>query len=251
MELLILPRSWILANHAHHKALALIINKLYSKPMHRFGIITSPRVKNEATFIDDFSFGLKKEATLYLLLGPDRAFQQMRDDGITRDFDSGIDSLDQAFDCDIPEKYHPMFPLTQITEVHCADDFELTPEVMNRVVGTAGYKSLDDGRYELTAYTSFMRGLGPRLIDITAQHFLRSLNKPSFVVVAEVIVQHNLVKYYTDKCGFVKSSRPDVWVKTSSGGDVIDSPLENGILATRDFSLASLERTITGDTSSQ
>lgn len=257
-ELVVLPREWVFGAHGGFQSLAKIINKGYSKPIHKYNVILSPRIREPETFVADFT--PKKYVSLHivLLLGPETVFSQLEADGYVRDFDRPNDSLEAAFSCDIPEKYRGLFNLNENVPVkvtEASSDYVLTPDVLYRVLATAGVKAFAEDLgvphvrpFELSTFTSYMRGSGPVVLELLIKHVFTNKNiydllaAEKVVLYADVIKEHQLVEYYVSKCGFKMTEREDVKVLLNPEGGLKDST--SSFRATRDFHLALLAREI-------
>ncbi|RCK55678.1 Sporulation protein RMD6 [Candida viswanathii] len=268
-EVIALPYSWI---HAHGPSsrfenLLNLINTSYNKPRYKFGIIKTPRIKNNESILLDLAIGVSDEICIYLLLGEPEIFDELFDvDGYRRDLTTESTTVHQAFANDIPEKYYPVFDLDKIdtTSVKFAsDDFEFTDDVLNRCVASVGLRSFHGPNkprvkeFELTAFTSFMRNTAPVFLDFVIAQCL--LDPARFVrlsqmgelqdydkitIHADVIKEHGLVEYYVKKCAFVQADRPDVHVTVAEDMKAAEGIFEKGVLAARDFRISFLEREI-------
>ncbi|GEQ71450.1 hypothetical protein JCM33374_g5134 [Metschnikowia sp. JCM 33374] len=274
-QLLILPKSWFVSDVHPDKfrVLSHIVNKGYSKPMAQYGIITSPRIKDPAHFLESLSLGpetseegaKEKDYSIMLLLGSKADYNHLEaTSGYRRIFNKEVWPLSGCRDSDIPSELSGEFgSLCEKTVEHVVlgPTDPVDSDIADRVLATIGFKSYgDDGtfqdkdvspttcHYEITAFTSFRRGIGTRLIEYCVDEFFRSphatLLKPQHVETAVlhaiVITQHDLVPFYQNKCGFAPSTHPDVWINVRG----TDSPLEDGITATRDFSVSFMRRDI-------
>lgn len=269
-ELLVLPKSWLFARGDPHKydVLAKAINKAYSKPMGKYGIIQSNRIKDYSNFLDELQITEGKECFISILLGSEQVFTRIKDEtGFKRKFDYEIYPLSKSGSSDIPKEYRNYFePLTLNSKVKVtiADlSTIIDDKIADRVLGLCGYKTfyesdmwVDDFAskvsttkdYELTSFASFMSGIGSQLLDYTLANFIANpesklinqTNIKKCVVHAVVIKEHNLVPYYTKCCNFHLSEKPDCVVPDSGESSL----LENGIKASRDFHLSFLRREV-------
>lgn len=269
-ELLVLPKKWLFSKDRPDKfnILSQIINKAYSKPMAKYGIIQTTRIKNYDKLLEELQITEKKECFISILLGSEEKFAQIeRETGYVRNFDLEVFPLSTASSSDIPKQYRHYFePLLPELEVKItfADEYtEINQKLANRLLAVCGYKTFyetdawaDDHvsdneqvrEYELTSFASFLGGVGPQLLDYTIHNFItnpqltltnqREIEK--CVVHAVVIKEHELVPYYTKYCQFETSNKPDCLLP--KGGE--NSPLEDGIRASQDFHLAFLRREV-------
>lgn len=264
-ELLILPKKWLFTNDGPEKfnVLANVINKAYSKPMHKYGIINSPRIKQPAKFLDDLQVTEGKECFITILLGTDAVFSKIEaETGFKRKFHYDLYPLSTSINSDIPKEYKPYFgpllPDSNVKIIVADASTTIDKALADRIVAVCGYKSYSEEEktieragvkeYELTTFVSFMSGSGPELLNYTLANFLCTLesefidlkNAQKCIVYAVVIREHDLVRYYTTKCQFDLFGKPDMCVPMSGEG----SPLEWGIVSTRDFHLSFLQREV-------
>lgn len=262
-DLIILRKEWFFHESPEHHAtrfqtLRAVINKAYSKMMNRYGLITTVRIKNPESLLDDLQFSPKKEVSLAILLGSHETFADLESKhGYTRKFNQTIHPLTDAHNSDIPAQYASAFgPLTKenVRVIELAPDCALDSSILDRVVATVGYKTFSDEytpnappdvkQYELTAYTSYSRGAGPRLLEFMSKQYFVDQTIKAFdlggitkvILHAVVIKEHDLVPYYIKTCDFVLSPQPEILVSASGQGDHI----EFGVCATADFHLSFL-----------
>lgn len=265
-ELLILPKSWIFAEGDPKKfdVLTKVINKGYSKPMHRYGIIQSPRIKNPDKFMDSLQITEEKECFIAILLGTPSVFSKIESEtGYKRNFHYDLYPLSTSINSDIPRDlkayFGPLLPDLDV-EIKVANAATIIDhDIADRIVAVCGFKTsmLDnkivDGvalkAYELTSFVSFLSGSGPELLNYTLTNFLSDPNCQFVnlkdiercVVLADVIREHDLVPYYIKKCEFDLEEKPDICIPQSGE----NSPLEDGIVSSQDFHISFLRREIT------
>ncbi|KAG8204478.1 Biofilm-induced protein [Candida albicans P76067] len=267
-EVLALPYSWVHKDSvsSRFENLKHLINASYNKPRYRFGIIQSPRIKNNDTVLSDLAIDANDEICIYLLLGKKEKFDDLANEGYKRDLTKVATTFNQVFANDIPERYYSIFNLEDINtaKITFADsDFEFSDEILNRCIASVGLRSFHGKAkpatkdFELTAFTSFMRNTAPVFLDFIINQclldserfekisFQGSLNDFQTIIIhADVIKEHGLVEYYTKKCSFTKSSQEDILIKVDNGQKVDNGVLEKGILASKNFHLSFLERII-------
>lgn len=132
--------------------------------------------------------------------------------------------------------------------------------IQSRVLATAGYQILSIHEtvkalerpgakyYELTGFCSFGKRLGKAFLEFTMEQFFGNRKSPiavdrlvpQYFTCTVVIAEHNLVPYYTQVCGFSRSSKADVHVTVSD----IPEELEQTVKFTRDFHIYFLYREI-------
>lgn len=270
-ELLVLPKKWLFASERPKKfdILAQVINKAYSKPMAKYGIIETTRIKNYDKILDELQITENKECFITILLGSQSKFAQIESEtGFKRVFDLEVFPLANSASSDIPRQYRHYFePLTATSDIKVTFADEKTvvdADLANRLLAVCGYKTFyesdawaDDHvggndqnvrEYELTSFASFLGGVGPQLLEYTIANYITNpnlqltdqTNIDKCVIHAVVIKDHELVPYYTKYCQFHTSDKPDCLIP--KGGE--DSPLEDGIRATKDFHLAFLRREV-------
>lgn len=261
-ELVVLSKEWLFTPIPHQfDALVGIINKAYSKPMAKFGIIVSPRVKTPLLFLNDFLLSPSKDIFVALLLGSQETFDNISADcGYKRKFNPQVRPLSNSMDSDIPAEYVSYFGEFSANTVKVSFPSPGTPldeNLADRILATVGFKSISNTDsphaknsrsrdYELTAYTSFMKRMGPLLLEYCLSNFVCSPNcqfadhthVDNCTIHAVVIKEHNLVPYYTAACKFEAYEKEDELVSASGES----SNLEEGVTATRDFHLSFLRR---------
>lgn len=257
-ELVILPKEWLFAdeNPRRFEVLTKVVNKAYSKPMAKFGLIESPRIRAMDSFLKDLRMKAGSECFITLLLGSSDVFDKIRaETGYSRKFDYELFPLTNFNTSDIPREYRQYFePLTPDTSVKvtvAGPSTVIDDGIADRLLGVCGYKNipgeLDNVKeYELVSFASFLGGIGPRLLEYTIAKYLADLqlefadqSKVSKCIIHAVVIKdHELVPYYTERCQFASSGKPDLLIKNS--GD--DAPLD--VIATREFHLAFLQREV-------
>lgn len=133
-----------------------------------------------------------KDFRLYILLGPKSL--------PPREFKESF-SLEEAFEDDVDLIFDP----SQVKFVTVDDDYDLNNDLY-RVLGSVGYLIKDNQSAYMTAFTSYIRNLGPNLINLTIPRLSKFDIK---VIEANCVREHQLVKYYTEKCGFKPMDVPD------------------------------------------
>ncbi|KAG7192473.1 uncharacterized protein KQ657_001874 [Scheffersomyces spartinae] len=247
-----------------------LINRSYDKPRYKYGIITTSRIKSPQLFLKDFGLdGTDYGFCLFVLLGPKETFDKLqRDDGYFRDFETPA-TPGTIYDCDIKKEYEGLFqfdPLSLKPTVTVADNNTvLKGLLLSRVLGCVGFKSSgyeyhpnDDAciRLDLTAFTSYLRGNGPRMIDLVLCNILQ--DHPShpfleqqgmvdqstgkYIIMADCITEHNLIDYYVQKCGFSLTGEEDLLIQVGEDGRLRNNPYEDGIKATQNFHISFLKK---------
>ncbi|KAK6463252.1 hypothetical protein DFJ63DRAFT_111424 [Scheffersomyces coipomensis] len=272
-ELLALRKDWFY----HHEeqelrfaGLMKIINKAYDKARFKYGIIETTRIKYPNAIPADLQLSTVDGFALFILLGPEKAFQELKEKhNYTRDFSTVSSNLEQSFNCDIPEQYLSSFDLNNLNDVKITivdNDFELDDKTTNRVLGSAGFRIYAHGNkddsildLELTAFTSYMRKLGPKILNLIIDKCLlneKLLSKlyptlgpleqyNKIIIHADVIKEHGLVQYYVNNCTFQQADKKDIFYEVSEDKKVkSEGTLEEGILATRSFTISFIYREI-------
>ena len=164
------------------------INRGYDVPRLKYGIIVSPRVHSLETLFSDLGFDKNIEkSSLYLLLNdPTLAYPN---------FHEHFEQLkgETNKDLSLPTYYIPKVQF--LTE---AFDSEHT-------LATIGYKPNNKESYEITGFTSMGNGYGIKLFNYSVIHMMRSHKCKR--VVADIIMEHDLLGYYEKKLGFVEVQR--------------------------------------------
>lgn len=269
-ELLILPKLWLFAGGANkYDTLTGVVNKAYAKCRFRYNIIQSPRIKSPDMFLNDMLLNEEKDVVLMVLLGSKEKFDAIeKNHGYQRKFNSSLDPIDQVFDSDIPAEYASYFeqltPDTDVKYIYAGPDYVVDQDVSSRVLATMGFKSYAEygdytenkvtlldpitKHYELTLFTSFMKGAASGLLEHVLTNFVQNSKSQVLdhsqtsrcIIHAIVIKDHQLVPYYEKYCGFKSYGRPDILVSKTGEG----SPLEEGVTATSDFHIAFLRREV-------
>lgn len=251
-ELVILSEEWLNSPGSPKKfdALSDILNKSYSKPMARFGIVQSKRIEAPSKLRK--SLGLEnKEAFIMLLLGSREVFSQIEEEtGWKRVFDPAVWPLSGSENSDIPRQYRSYFEeLTLATKIKLTvpkSGEDLEDDVPNRILASTGYKFVgvrDSAKiYELTAVTSFLAQMGARILQYANDAYLSDSGCPylslqnckKVILRAVVIKEHLLIPYY-ERCGFRLTGEPDVlFVPTND-------PNAEKLVASRDFHWTNME----------
>ncbi|KAH3899232.1 uncharacterized protein SCODWIG_02612 [Saccharomycodes ludwigii] len=213
--------------------LTTVINNGYKKPMRKYGIIKSLRIKTPQVFFSDLGFDKDPASSvLYIYLKnitPEQRSELLK---VYRE----IEFKGVTFYVTLPN----------------IDNYEiLSVFSLDQIIGTAGFKpycleSCGDPQgmekdlcamYELTGFTTFQKGLGLSFLPIASDYTCSVY--PIKTLVSQVIVEHELVTYYCKLHGYEEKSR--VFVK--SGGDSSEAGLENDIIAD-DFHLATLYKSV-------
>lgn len=263
-ELLVLPKEWLFSSDDPYKydVLSAVINKAYSKPMAKYGIIQTTRVKDSAKFLEQLQLTPEKECFIALLLASSDTFSKIeKETGFVRKFDLDVYPLKNCYSSDIPKEYKGYFePLsTSNVKVTIADSTtKVDSSIADRFLALCGYKTFygpekkeqSVREYELTSFTSFLSGMALLLLDYTLEHLLCNAEyglmkvdgdrTESCIVHAVVIKEHDLVPYYTKCCRFDLWGHPDSLISASE----TNSQLEFGVLASRDFHLSFLRREV-------
>ena len=249
MELIILPRCWFFEGSPTKFApLQKLINKSYDKNRYKYDIIKSLRIKTPTSLLSDLCFTNDDEISIFMLLGPQDKFEKCSS-SFVRDF-AESSNLQDSFNCDIPQHLLDEFDFDESSELTVSianPEFQLDNKDLARILGTVGIRSYHSKEkteptikeLELTAFTSFMRNLGPKLLDLVVNKYLLDLYSQydTILLHADVIREHNLVEYYSQKCGFNQEDREDVLIK-SLGNFTGNEFLEKGIVSSKDFHIA-------------
>lgn len=267
-KLLVLKNDWFFkpnSGYPDFEKLTKLINKAYSKARYKFDIITTQRIKDPTTFLEDFSIDNDKRFCFFILLGSESIFDKIRlEDNFERDFSIPNRNLEESYACDIPEKYYDLLGFDNTSEIEIEEvdcNYVLDDNSLKRVLGTAGLKDCskeerevnDTSELALTCFTSFMRNTAPQILDTVIYKYLleprymsshRLLNTATMKVMlyAEVIREHKLVEYYSSKCGFEFSS--EILIEVDDNGKLKNNPFEDNILATRNFHVSFIHREI-------
>lgn len=265
-EVLLLSQEWFKQSQdpSHFQVLTEIINKGYSKPRDRFQVVLSARIQAPQYLLRDLQIDVNKHLVFAILLGSKEKLKEAeRQFGYTRTFNADISQSSSCNDSDVPpEILEHLGPLRKdnIKFRSISPGKALDPEIKDRVLATVGYKALSpqeiDGSiehegaryYELTGFCAFGKRLGTSFLEFTIEEFFGARespiaidpNVPQYFICCTVIVEHDLVSYYTQACGFSKSKRPDERVSKSK----IPKELETSMIFRKDFHVAFLFREV-------
>lgn len=187
------------------------INRGYDVPRLKYGIVVSARVHSLETLFSDLGFDKNIEKSSFYLLLNDPAlayptfyenFEQVK--GETNE------------DLSLPTYYIPKFQF--LTDAFNSE----------HVLATIGYKPNNKESYEITGFTSMGNGCGIKLFNSSVIHMMRFHKCKR--LVADIIMEHDLLGYYEKKLGFVEVQRFKV-LKEEHQPKVFDDKVE----CTKDF----------------
>lgn len=247
-DLVVLPKDWFFEDLHPGKFdfLTNIINTAYDKPKEKYGIIKTHRIKKAQNLPQELQYSKEKDVFLALLLGLKDGFSG---------FDTPRDFSKTPFLSKDYTSHFGEISTDNVNVIHVDSTFPVTKDIEDRVLATVGFKTYNGSsktastvEFEMTAFTSFLLGIAPKLLEFVIENTFKDPKTSLFDadevstvhLHAVVIRDHELVPYYAKYCGFHRFDQPDVVITSSS----TDSPLEDGIQASRDFYLAFLRRTI-------
>lgn len=262
-ELIGIPVTWFKNGNCENVAkLTKIINKSYDKVRFRYGRVGSQRISSHDTFLADLDISTTKPFVIFLFLGPPDVFVEARSEGFKRNFSESF-SVDDAYDCDIVDPYATQLNDSErnIDTKFVGDDFVITTDITNRILGTIGFKKYGVNSksqdFELTTFTSFLRTSGPKLFHYVARNFfaeghpkfdelleIRRSPRAEVRLHATIIKDHDLVPFYTNKCGFTPSSKPDVLIKADEDSSLEEIEARGGLLVAKAFRFAFLHKDV-------
>ncbi|CAI4037143.1 hypothetical protein SMKI_02G0050 [Saccharomyces mikatae IFO 1815] len=211
-NIVILPVK-VLKNSSRNTKYSLYttINRGYDVPRFKYGIIVSPRVHSLETLFNDLGFDKNIERSLFYLLLNDPVLA----------YPNFYENFEQ-FRCeaneDLPLRtyYIPKFQFLAY-----AFDSE-------HVLATIGYKPNNKESYEITGFTSMGNGCDIKLFNYSVVHMMRFHKCKR--LVADIIMEHDLLGYYEKKLGFVEMQRFKV-LKEKNQPKLFDDQVE----CTKDF----------------
>lgn len=263
LEIVFLPQLWFRSRKSFPN-LSKLLNKGYDKPRLKYNIIQTPRIQSDDSLLENLAVKPDDEIGVFLLLGGEKEFELLKAQGVERSFDD--DSIESAFQCDIPAEFASYFDLDKLSEapVTVADEsYDLSDQVVNRVLASLGFRSYykqslaTTKPFILTAYTSFIKNAASMFLEYVLNVLLQdpkyfnALSNTGDIskyerlsINADCIVEHGLVGYYTTKCRF-EATGEKVLVKVGApiGGDA-SSASYKAIQATRDFHIAYIRREV-------
>lgn len=213
--ILILPASDIIkATPRTLINLTKILNDGFAQA-HRHNLLTGDRVSDPKYFVRDFGFAKESEkCVLYLYV----AAEALDDPQLSKYFKK----------LEVPDVDTKYYLVDSTQQLDCIFPQDL-------VKSTIGYKPFEgDDIYEMTAYTSFAKGAGPKIFNLTVPRVKQVLACRQ--VIAQCFVPHNLVGYYEKKLGFTELYR----IKYKKD----DTPFPDTLKFTKDFEYSSLGKYI-------
>lgn len=208
------------SSDAVKRSLMEVINLGYDKVRYKYNVILTPRIKSVETFFSDLGFqdnGYR--CFLYFLVRKGKAFQLI-------------------------SNFHESFERVCQPAIRGIDFYKPGVESLNfevpfqNISAVIGYKPTSESTFEITGFTSVARGCGSLLANLSLLH-LKEQFHPS-KLVANVIVDHELVGYYEEVLGFTETSRSLFDVDNRQG-------FEESLVASKNFSIAKLEKSIKYD----
>lgn len=241
-EVLVLRNDWVFAtaDPSKFKILTDLINKAYHRPLEKYGIMQTPRIKDPPSFISNLQFSSSKKNFMVLLLASELKYQTIIDEN------SQLDPKTKRFlNRDIAKTFDDLLPSSDIKITIAEPDFHVDESIGNRILSTIAFKQIDlkkEGDYEMTAFTSFLHGIAPNFLEFVLNHFkvILDVSWSPISILAIVIREHELVDYYTKYCGFEKSNKPDIFVSATE----MDCPFDDDCRASKNFHLAFLHRLV-------
>lgn len=263
LEVVFLPQLWFRARSSFPN-LTKLLNKGYDKPRLKYNIIQTQRIQSDDSLLENLAVNPDDEIGVFLLLGGEKKFHLLKEQGFARNFND--DSVQSAFQCDIPTEFASYFDLDKLSEapVTIADaKFDFNDQFLSRVIASLGFRSYyrksaqTTKPFILTAYTSFMKNAASKFLDFVLNDLLQDpgyfniLSNTGDIskydrlsIYADCIVEHGLVNYYTTKCRFeATGERVLVQVGALIGRDV-SSASYKAIQASRDFHIAYIRREV-------
>lgn len=268
-EVLVLKEEWFfeLQGPDHFKVLTEIINKGYSKARDRYKIVASPRICSPEHFLTDLHLKKGHNVTAAILLGSEDAWKSIEQKlGFSRTFNADITSDTCSYDSDVPPPILQelgSLTLDNVKFIEIKKGQVIDALIKERVLATTvvqvldaykiGFseKELQIPQFELTGYSAFGRQVGATFLDFTVEIFLANRSSPYIIdhdlvmldrvfLCCNVIKEHNLVEYYTKKCNFKQTQRPDLLIS------LLDSSvrLEDSMKFNKDFHVSFLHREI-------
>lgn len=239
----------------HEDLLIHTINRGYNAPRFQFNIITSPRIKH--SIAEDLCV-VPEESSYALFCFADPQTGASISNTIKIDVDEMVDDAAAA-----REKLLHLYPkgTIDIQNARILYDDSVSPkkgsteklalpapddQFTSRFLGMACLKPHGDSGtfYELTGFISFYPGIGTQLIRIVEQFARDQLAATDIWITA--IEEHLLGQMYSN-FGYKFVERIHIPVTADSGGKVADTQehLENDILASQDFHLEVMCKTLT------
>lgn len=211
------------------ESLCHVVNKGYNVPRFQYNIITTPRIKNNTTLLEDFSIDDPSNAYLvFCFQEPDRNVDlHVINDELIEDAQTTKEKLLQL---------HPNVDLAETkivydTSIGGVESLKLPDRLDDSLLGMICLKPHEEESFEITGFVSFYKNIGTKLIEVCELFAKEKLEAKSLHITA--IHEHNLRKMY-EKWGFTFDQK--VKVPLSQEG-VSSDHLEDNIGATQDFHL--------------
>lgn len=211
------------------ESLCHIMNKGYNVPRFKYNIITTPRVKNNTTLLEDFT--IDDPANAYLIFCFQEPDPNVNLHVINNELIEDAHTTRQKL-IDL----HPHVDLKN-TEMRYdvsagGDNLLNLPERMDdSLLGMICLKPHGEKAFEITGFISFYKNLGTKLIQVCELFAKERLNAKSLHITA--IHEHDLRGMY-EKWGFQFENK--VLVPLCNEG-ISNDLLEDNIGATQDFHL--------------
>ncbi|SCV99559.1 LAFE_0A05842g1_1 [Lachancea fermentati] len=189
------------------------INRGYDRNRSKYNLILSQRIKNSESFFTDLGFDKNQHQSHLFLMIDDWTLITTHFHELFVEFSSKSE----------PSRvwYTPIKPLPENISFSSA-------------IASIGFKPVcnEPGCFEVTGFTSCKPGAGKDLLQATAKYYNVDLGARRLVAV--VIVEHDLLKYYQEIHGFQEVERQLI------EKDSVSETLEDGVVARSDFTLAKL-----------
>ena len=165
-------------------ALFNVINTAYHRNNVKFNIMKNDRIKDVSLFLSDIGFDKNADNCVLIVY-----------------FEGPVANA-HAFDVGVFEGIQVYTPKRSVKSI---PPFSAN----NNILGTVGFKPhheyADGEHFEVTSFTSLKPKLGTVLLPLCENYFATLFKVKQYI--AEVVVEHDLVPYYTEKHNYVETKR--------------------------------------------
>ncbi|CCD24390.1 Rmd6p NDAI_0D00760 [Naumovozyma dairenensis CBS 421] len=190
-----------------------IINKGYEKPMIKYNLVQTQRIRGPAVFFQELALADDRSLLYLTVKDTEEVSGALQEDTTIGDY--------------------------EFFTIKSNESYNFTPD---NVQATIAYRPnpQDDApnTFEVTAFTSFIRNGGLDIFNATLPHF-KKIDQKCDRLLVKVIADHELVPYYENKLDFIETHR--VLVPKSQ---LEKSGFHDTFRVSRDFHVASMIRDI-------
>ncbi|KAL6949899.1 hypothetical protein ACO0QE_000566 [Hanseniaspora vineae] len=161
-----------------------VINTAYHRNNVKFNIMKNDRIKDVSVFLSDIGFDKNSDNCVLIVY-----------------FEGPVANA-HAFDVNTFEGHQFYTPKSSVEVIPAFTENDT-------ILGTVGFKPhhdyADGEHFEVTSFTSLKPKLGTTLLPLCERYFAKMFKVKQYI--AEVVVEHDLVPYYTEKHNYVETKR--------------------------------------------